>query len=101
TMRSLPSYSTASPLLHRIGRRAIIEFAVSDAIEKALPLVAVINQDAPGRIARHPHQHPVPARLPARRDHGHLDGALSRTRPLPLPGGPVDPQFLHPRPAPG
>src|SRR5262249_43377480 len=47
-------------LLHRINRRAIIEFAVSDAIEEALPLVAVKDQHPPGRIARHPHQHPVP-----------------------------------------
>src|SRR5262249_51691517 len=87
----LPSYSTASALLHPIGRRAITTFAVSEAIEKALPLVAVINQDAPGRIARHPHQHPVPAGLPGRGDHGHLDGAVARTRPLPLLGGHVDP----------
>src|SRR5262249_31860429 len=91
----LPSSSTASALLHRIGRRAIIEFAVSDAIEKALPLVAVINQDAPGRIARHPHQHPVPAGLPGRGDHGHLDGAVAPTRPLPFLRPPLDPYFFH------
>src|SRR5262245_6558585 len=79
----LPPGSSLLPrafLLHRINRRVIIEFAISDAIEEALPLVAVEDQDPPGGIARHPHQHPVPTARRGPGDHGHFDGAVARTR---------------------
>src|SRR5580700_1777983 len=91
------SHRSPALLLQRIHRRTIIEFAVSHTIEKALPFVAVIDQYPPGRVARHPHQHPVRTGPAGAGEHGHLDAAVALTGPLPALRGDVDAQFFHRR----
>src|SRR5215471_324820 len=94
-----PSYSP-------IVGQCVVELAVPDAVEKALPLVPVIDQDPPRRVAGHPHQHPVrtgvvrPLARPGLAtppDHGNLDRAVSVTRAAPVLSGDVDAQLFHGR----
>src|SRR5215475_913323 len=45
--------------------RRQIELAVTHAVQEALPLMLVIDEDASLRIAGHPQQHPAAAASPA------------------------------------
>src|SRR5215469_5549982 len=90
----------------RIAGQRTVELAVPDAVEKALPLVPVVDQDPPRWVASHAHQHPVRTggvrlltrpRVAVPPDHGNLDSAVPVTRAAPALGGDVDAQLLHGR----
>src|SRR5450756_355559 len=74
-----------------------IEFAVSGAVDKALPLVPVEHQDPPRRVARHPHEDPVAARPAIAQREGDLDRAIAIPRPLPGKTGEVDAELVRGR----
>src|SRR5215469_8591683 len=84
----------------RLRRAGVVEFAVADAIEEAVPLVAIEDQDPVVRITGHPHQdplaalprHPGTARRPAQWER-HLDVAVALPRALPLQRAEVDAQL--------
>src|SRR5215469_17040191 len=76
----------------RIAGQRTVELAVPDAVEKALPLVPVVDQDPPRWVASHAHQHPVRTggvrlltrpRVAVPPDHGNLDSAVPVTRAAP------------------
>ena len=77
------------------GSGSVIKFAVSSAVDKALPLVPVEHQDTACLIARHPHQHPVAPGPPLAERKGDLNRAVVITGPLPGQRGRVDAQFLR------
>src|SRR5262245_11901522 len=83
-----------------------VELAVHDAVDEALPLVAVEHRDPSGGIAGHPHEDPVAAGpdsaapgsagpggsgAPRRGGReGDLDRAVAVPRPFPVQPGSVD-----------
>ena len=89
--------------------RSLVEFAVTDAIEKALPLVTVIHEHPARPVASDSHQHVFGAPgSRARRGHGRggqgvrrherdLNRPVPVTRPPPFLRGQVDAEFVYGR----
>lgn len=75
---------------------SVIELAGPNAVEEALPLVSVIDQNPALRVTGYPHQDPLGVgTLPA--DKRDLHRAVALARALPLLGGDVDAKFSHSR----
>src|ERR1700678_812168 len=75
--------------------RRVVELAVPGAVEKAVPFIPVEHQDPAGRVARHPHQHPV-APGPARAEReGDLDRPVAIAGPLPDQASDVDAELVR------
>ena len=76
---------TPAPLITpAVLAKRVIKLALPDAVEEALPLVAVVHENPFRWVADDPHQHPLGGRPVPPAGEGDLDGALPV--PLALPG---------------
>src|ERR1700683_3318692 len=81
------------------GQRStrVVELAGPHAVQEALPLVPVVDEDPVVWVAGHAHQHPLRASSQVLVDERDLEGAIAAAGPLPVLCDQIDAEFRNGR----